>query len=104
MRQRRLVISEPARNDLDDIYDFISGDNPDAADRFVTGVLNDLHSMAVAGHIGAPRDWISPGLRLHVHGRFSAYCRFDDTTLTLVRFLRGAQDIGAITFVSDDYT
>ena len=77
---------------------YIAADNPDAADRFVMQILNDLHNMAVIGHIGAPREWIAPGLRLHVYGRFCAYFRFDDTTLTIVRILRGAQDIGAIIF------
>ena len=95
---RTLIITEAAKADLDEIYDFIALDSEIAADRFVTDLVADLHRIALLGVTGAARDWIRPGLRLHVFGKYCAYFRADKHDLTVIRIVHGARDVDTIIF------
>lgn len=86
---------------MDDIFDYIAHDSPVAAERFVTAILAGLYDLAELGLTGAPRDWIRPGLRLHVHGKYCAYFRYDADSITVIRIVHGARDIDAI-FYADE--
>lgn len=52
----KVVIREAAARDLDDILDWISKDNPQAADRLVRRILTRIERLAVSGlpHVGRP--------------------------------------------------
>lgn len=98
IKSRGLIITDTAQADLDDIYDYIANDSPAAAERFVSSLLDGLHELAVLGLTGAPRDWVRPGIRLYVHGKYCAYFRADDEDLTVVRIVHGARDVTALSF------
>ncbi|MFM9941039.1 MAG: type II toxin-antitoxin system RelE/ParE family toxin [Hyphomicrobiaceae bacterium] len=91
-------MTDPAKADLDDIYDYIAADSPIAAERFTTELLADLHRVAGLGYTGVNRGWIRPGLRLHVYGNFCAYFRTDDRYFIVLRIVRGSRDLDAIIF------
>jgi toxin ParE1/3/4 len=52
----KVVVSEAAARDLDDILDWISRDNPRAAAKLVQRILARMDRLAIAGlaHIGRP--------------------------------------------------
>jgi plasmid stabilization system protein ParE len=52
----KVVIREAAARDLDDILDWISKDNPQAAARLVRQILARIDRLAASGlpHIGRP--------------------------------------------------
>lgn len=61
-------------------------------------MIEDLARIADLGVTGVSRDWIRPGLRLHIYGKYCAYFRYDDERLTVLRIVHGARDIDAIIF------
>lgn len=101
MHARTLIITDPARSDLDDIYDHIAKDSPANAERFIKAIVTGLHLIARNGTTGAARDWISPGLRVHVHGNYCAYFRVDNGNLVVQRVVHSARDVNLI-FVDPD--
>jgi len=60
-----------------------------------------LVNLASLGHSGASREWISPGLRLHVFGNHCIYFRVTPTETRIVRVLNAAQDLNAIIFEAE---
>lgn len=50
----RLRWAAPALRDLEEIGDYIARDNPAAADRVVTQILNQTDALATHPHIGRP--------------------------------------------------
>jgi plasmid stabilization system protein ParE len=53
------------------------------------------------GHSGSPRNNISPGLRLAVHGRYNIYFRVTSTEVIIVRVLHSARDVRRFSFHED---
>ena len=98
MQARTLVVTDPAKADLDSIYDYIAVNSPNAADRFVTAIVTDLHRLAAQGYTGLNRGWIRPNLRLHVYGNYCIYFRTDNGNFVVLRVVHGARDIDAIIF------
>ena len=50
----KILFSEDAILDLESILDFIYADNPEAADRFGTGLLNHVHLLQNFPRLGVP--------------------------------------------------
>jgi toxin ParE1/3/4 len=61
-------------------------------------MIEDLARIADLGVTGVARDWIRPGLRLHIYGKYCAYFRTDDECLTVLRIVHGARDLDTIIF------
>lgn len=61
-------------------------------------LVADLHHIAEIGVTGVARDWVRPGLRLHVFGKYCAYFRYNDRELIVLRIVHGARDVDAILF------
>ena len=98
MARRILVVTQPAQNDLDEIYDYVAHDSPQSAERFVERLLASLAKVARTGSSGVPRDVIRPGLRLHVHGNYCCYFRIIENRLVVLRIVSSARDVGRIAF------
>jgi toxin ParE1/3/4 len=101
IQRRTLVITDPARADLDGIYDHIAADSPESAERFITRLIAQLHRIARIGVTGVARDGLRPGLRMHPFGRYCAYFRVTDDHLVIVRIVHSARDVDAISFESE---
>jgi plasmid stabilization system protein ParE len=73
----RLVIAPRARRDLIEIFDYISNDNPQAAERFCNALVNHTELLSSFPHIGAPATQI-PGVRSVLHTPIRIYYRVDE--------------------------
>ena len=100
LSSKRLDISDTARADIrETILHLAEKAGGDVAMRFLQRVDDELIALARLGHRGVSREWISPGLRLHVLGDYCIYFRVQtDRETRIVRFLHGARDVSAIIF------
>lgn len=99
MGSKRLTISAPAENDIDDALRYLSQTaGLDTALKFADRIDRDLQRLAKLGHSGVSRDLISPGLRLMVLGQYCAYFRVADDGIHIIRFIHSARDIQSISF------
>lgn len=100
---KQLEVTGPARYDIDDALGYIARTaGTDVALRFADRIDAELSRLAELGHGGAPRDWLSPGLRFTTIARYSVYFRVTETALIVVRFLHGARDLSGIGFDPED--
>jgi len=80
-----------------EIWSFIA---EGASEAVATRFLEKLHS-ACQGLLAFPmahpeRRQLAPELRVVFHGAYAIYYRPDDATVTIVRVVHGARDLGAI--------
>ena len=59
----KAVVSLPARQDLLDIWEFIAGDNIDAADRVQDAAFRAFEGLASMPELGTRRKLASPRLK-----------------------------------------
>lgn len=97
----RLVVTDTARADLREMYDYIHADNPAAADAFIEDLTDRLFNLAENGITGVSRDWISSGLRAFPYRERCFYFRIVNDALMVVRVLHGRQDVNAQEFPFD---
>lgn len=96
---KTLSVTAPARRDIDEILDrLVREAGIGVALSFADRIDAELFRLADIGHGGVSRDWLSPGLRLTMIGRFSVYFRVTESETRIVRVLRGTQDLGEIDF------
>lgn len=60
-----------------------------------------MQRIADLGHSGVSREWIRPGLRMHVLGSYCIYFRLTGRETHIVRVLHSARDIDIIVFDGD---
>jgi toxin ParE1/3/4 len=75
--------------------------DPATAKRYVAAVNVHLEQIARLGHSGSPRDDISPGLRIVVHGTYNIYFRVTRTETVIARVLHSARDLRRFSFHED---
>jgi toxin ParE1/3/4 len=96
---KQLRLTAAAERDLDEIARHLEQQAGTAvALRFATRLDATLVRLAALGHSGVARDWVAPGLRLHVVGRWCVYFRVTTTETLVLRILHGHRDVGAIRF------
>lgn len=96
---KTLTITKSARADIDEALVYlVQMGGIDVALRFAERIDDELHRLADIGHGGANRDWLAPGLRLTVLGRYSIYFRLTATETIVLRFLHGHRDLSGIDF------
>ena len=86
-------MSDRAIGDLADIYDYIAIDNPGAAERLVHAITGKITTLAAAGNRGAPRNNISPGLRVFPYRKRCIYFRVVNDDFIVLRVLHARQDV-----------
>ncbi len=87
----RLIISAEARQDLQDIGDYIAYNNPAAATSFIVRLEQCCLEIAQHPGIGRGRDELQPGLRSLAEGRYLIYFRHQTIhrTVEIVRIVHG---------------
>lgn len=96
---KRLDISDAARADIRGAIGYLAREaGNEVAARFLEHIDAELMKLAELGHGGVSREWISPGLRLHVIGQYCVYFRLTDAATRIVRVLHGARDVNAASF------
>jgi len=86
--------TDRALNDLADIFDYVALDNPAAAARLVTELLEQFDRAGDFPNIGRKADEIAADHRVRVHGRYLLiYAVYDgEKVVELVRVVHGARD------------
>ena len=89
----KVVITQAALNDLEEIVDYISHDDPRAAQRLATDLVNraeSLSEMPRRGKLLRAR----PGVRRLVRNPYLIVYRIDETAraVNILRFWHGARD------------
>lgn len=86
-------VSPEAREDLDEIWLYIAQDNPDAADKYIRGVVARFPMLASMPLMGRARAELSPRLRSLVVGRHVIFYRPFENGVEISRVLDGARDL-----------
>jgi toxin ParE1/3/4 len=94
----KIVVSNEAREQLDDLYDYIAtASSPATALRFNNAILDQLESLRDFPDLGTPRDDILTGLRtIGFRRRVTIAFVVEDTEVLVVGIFYGGQDFEAI--------
>jgi toxin ParE1/3/4 len=103
MRKTRLITSERAKRDIEDIALYISLDSPQSAEHFRTAFDNVCERLLDTPEIGSQRGFYNPtlnGLRMLPLRNFENYLIFyradREETLEIIRVVHGAHHLPAL--------
>ncbi len=92
----RLIISEQAREDLIDIWQYIALDSFDNADKFVDLIYDTCSELASMPEMGRKRDGLIPGIRSFPVKRYVIFYRIRKNQVEIIRVLSAYRDLSAI--------
>ena len=92
----RVTIRPSADHDLDDIFDWIAEDNPDAAERHVRRLVDAALALRDFPERGPLRPEIGEGVRSLTVARYLILYRIESDVVEIVRFIHGARDLRGI--------
>jgi toxin ParE1/3/4 len=93
---KQFQVADSARGDLDEIWFYIAGDNPDSADKLIRSIASRFPMLASMPEIGRLREELAPRLRSFVVGNYVVFYRVIENGIEIVRVLHGARDLPAI--------
>lgn len=93
---KRIDITPGAESDLDDIFGWISIDDPDAAARHVHGLVAATWRLATYSESGPARPNLAGGARSLTVGRYLILYRIVGEVVEVVRFVHGSRDLGGL--------
>ena len=98
----KVVITDDALNDLQQIGDHIARDNPERARSFVAELLAKAQGLAdlPEGFPLVPR-YAELGIRRRAHGAYLIFYRLEPDHMTVIHILHGARDYEALLFPED---
>ena len=99
----KIVYSPKARNDLDEIWTYISEKllNPSAAEATVNGILDTIDMLQAQAEIGKPLYFSSnlfSGCRFLVYKNYLAFYRTSEDTVYIDRIIYGKRDYMRLLF------
>jgi len=94
----RVVFSNQADADLEEIGDFIAKDNPARALSFIGELKSKCLRLNRATGIGAARPELGQGIRMLAHERYLVFYREKEGLIRIERVMHGARDIGVDDF------
>ena len=86
-------LSGPARQDLDDIWFHIAGDNIAAADKVISQIVERFDMLARQPLIGEACPEVLPDLRNFPIRPYVIYYATQDDEVVIARVLHGARDV-----------
>ncbi|PKP92666.1 MAG: type II toxin-antitoxin system RelE/ParE family toxin [Alphaproteobacteria bacterium HGW-Alphaproteobacteria-16] len=92
----RVAILPSADRDLDELYDWIAEDDPDAAARHVRRLTAAALNLRDFPMRGMARPEIGEGTRSLVVGRYLVLYRVSAERVEIVRFVHGAREVGGL--------
>ena len=96
MEIEKLIISDQAAADLEEIWQHIGIDNPSVADKFVEVVYEKCLLVKENPEIGRNRDELLPGIRCLSVKKYLISYRIKSRAVQIVRILSGYRDIDSI--------
>lgn len=88
----KLLIASTAKLDLEEIEEYISNDNPAAADRFLDLLSKRFELITEMPGIGRRRDNYARGVRSITEGDYIIVYRVKKDAVVVLRVLHGARD------------
>ena len=100
---KRFILTPRARQDLNDIWDYIANDNIEAADRVLDALDNAMIKLAKNPGMGHRRDELTDKRHrfLLVYSYLIVY-RHETKPLQVVRILHAARDVQSILGLASD--
>jgi toxin ParE1/3/4 len=93
----RIAYTLAARDDLQDIFDYISHDNPARARSFLQELRDHCRRIAARPRLYRLREEFGPGVRAAIHGAYLIlYTPRDDGLVVIDRIVHGARDLGEL--------
>lgn len=89
----RIRFTEPAAQDLEEIYNYIAVDNLAAADALLSRLQKQWRRAAENPGVGRKRDELKPNLCSVTEGNYLVFYRQVADGIEIVRILHGARDI-----------
>lgn len=86
-------IANRAATDLDSIWDYIAGDNPDTSDRVIARLTASFQRLARWPQLGRVRADLGMALRSFAVGHHVIFHRPVPDGIDIVRVLHGARDL-----------
>ena len=86
-------LTDPARDDLDDIWFQIAGDNVAAADKLVARLVERFDMLARQPLIGEACPELKPDLRKFPVRPYVIYYAVEAGEVAIIRILHGARDV-----------
>lgn len=95
----KVVLADEALRDLEEIGDYIAGDNPERARPFVGELLGKARQLGERPEAFpvVPR-YARLGIRRRVHGAYLIGYRAEAERVTIIHILHGARDYDAVLF------
>jgi toxin ParE1/3/4 len=94
MRIARL--SDQAKNDLAEIWEYIAEESPSSADRLIQRLVRQYKSLAENPGMGRLRAELRPGLRSFPVGNYLMFYRPIPEGIAVLRIIHGARDLEAL--------
>lgn len=100
---KRFILTPRARRDVNDIWDYIAGDNIEAADRVLDALNNAMVKLAKSPGIGHWREELADKRHrfLLVYSYLIVY-RHETKPLQIIRILHAARDVQNILGLAPD--
>jgi toxin ParE1/3/4 len=92
----KVIISDQAILDLEEIWQYIGNDNPVAADEQIERIYEQCLLLKDNPEIGRKREELYNGLRSIVVSKYILFYRIKNEVLEIVRILSGYRDIDSL--------
>lgn len=92
----RIVVTNDAASDLDDIWSYIYDESKNAADRLIDNIIERFSTLAQFPEMGRERSDILTGMRSFRVGRYFIFYRQIEDGIEILRVLHSARDIDAL--------
>lgn len=93
MSSLKVELSPDAKADLLNIWDYVYAQNPDAAERLISSILDESERLLTAPLSGKLRAELFPELRSLPHGNYVIYYMPTLYGIRVVRVIHGARDV-----------
>lgn len=93
MKSRKLILTAPARNDLDDILDYLTAAEPLRGPRYVDRMLSHFRARAEAGLTGSQTSHIAPNTSGFIFDNYVALVRANNEHIEIIRIFHTARNI-----------
>ena len=92
----KVKITEPAQSDLEEIWQYIGEDNPNAANNLMDELGNKFRLLASQPELGRERQELMINLRAFPHKKFVVFYFLTDDGIEIFRVLHGSRDINQV--------
>ncbi len=89
----KILLSDLAKFDLEDIWSYIAEDNIQAADSLYSNIQERFKMLSESPHIGKNRPEIGEGIRSFPIGNYVVFYRVVSEGVFISRLLHGKRDI-----------